>query len=685
MENLQKSRRIVATAALPYANGYVHIGHMIEYLQVDFWTRYMRLRGHECLYICADDTHGTPIMVNAMKQGITPEKLIENSYREHLADFTDFQIEFSHFSSTNSPTNQALCEEFYGRMKAKNHVSQKPVEQLYCNNDKMFLPDRFVKGGCPVCKSKDQYGDNCEVCGAAYSPEELIEPFCAVCAAKPVLKESNHIFFNLNNFKDYLQKWLPDHTSPEVTKKMMEWFGDDLRPWDISRDKPYFGFPIPGEDGKFFYVWVDAPMGYISSLKDWCTLNKKSFENYWNDPNTEIYHFIGKDIIYFHALFWPALLSAADYRTPTAVFPHGRLMVNGEKMSKSRGNFISARTYLKNLDSTYLRYYYATKINSGMDDYDLNFDDFVNRVNAELIGKITNLASRGFQMLGKSFDHKLTTLDSGGERVLKLITDKSEEIGTYFEAREFAKAMAEIRSLTEEANRYFDEKAPWKLIKENPTETQKILTSTVNIFRRLSILLKPVLPQYVAKVEALLGGKPLMWADLNTLITNSSIQTYQHLLGRIEPESVQKILDESKPPEGTIVPAKPVAAKSTTAAKTAAPTSGGPMEEIDMELFQKIDLRIAEIIEAKFVEGADKLLQLKVQVGDQTKQIFAGIRAAYDPEKLLGRKVLIVNNLKPRKMKFGMSEGMVLAAGDGGSDLFILSPDPGAIHGAKVK
>lgn len=699
-------RNIVITAALPYANGYIHLGHLVEYLQADFWARFQNMRGNDCAYICADDTHGTPIMVKARELGITPEALIAKSWDEHHKDFSDFQIRFSHFGSTNSTENKELCEEFYHAMKAKGHIAIKEIQQLYCSHDKMFLPDRFVKGTCPKCGAKDQYGDSCDVCSATYSPNELKEAACSICGSTPTMKPSEHIFFKLNDFKEYLTEWLPQHTAPEVSKKMMEWFNEDLRDWDISRDEPYFGFPIPGTDGKkFFYVWVDAPMGYISSTYQWCKKNGLSLADFWKNPNTEIYHFIGKDIVYFHTLFWPALLKSADYQSPKQVFVHGHLMVNGEKMSKSKGTFVAARTYLNHLNPEYLRYYYATKLSSSIDDIDLNLEDFAARVNSELVGKITNLASRGAQMLNKKMDGVMSTPDSDGLLIIKAAQSKSEVIAQHFENRDFGKALNEIREIADMANRYFDEKAPWKTIDADPVGTKQVLTTTLNLFRIIAIFLEPVLPEYTAKVGRLFGpefsrisnnprkaGSTYHWCDAQTVLENIKIDEYQHLMVRIEADKIKAMTEESRlineqlaaQKKATTKAAATPAVASTPAAVVADSTSTTP--EIEFDDFMKVDLRIGQIVEAEEIKEADKLLRLKVDIGQgQIKQIIAGIKAAYSPEKILGRKVLVCVNLKPRKMKFGMSEGMVLAAGNGGSDLFVLSPDEGAQPGQRVK
>lgn len=676
-------RQIVMTCALPYANGPIHLGHMLEHIEADIYSRFQKMRGHECIFICADDTHGTPIMIKAREQNITPEQLIQKSFQDHIQDFTDFSIQFDHYGSTNSAENKKLCELFYERMKSKNHIHKKSIEQLYCEHDKMFLPDRFVKGTCPKCSAVDQYGDSCDVCGATYSPNELKNPGCSICRTPPVKKSSDHIFFRLNDFKDYLQKWLPQHTAPEVSKKMMEWFNEDLRDWDISRDEPYFGFSIPGEPGKYFYVWVDAPMGYVSALDQWARTNNRKLEDFWSENSkTEIYHFIGKDIVYFHTLFWPALLKSADFKAPTRVNVHGHVMVNGEKMSKSKGTFISARVYLNHLDPQFLRYYYATKINASVDDLDLNFNDFSSRVNSDLVGKIVNLASRGAQMLTKKLDGVMSVPDNEGEELLAKINSRADMIAQHYDERDFAKATTAIRELAEMTNKYFDEKAPWKTVETDPVGTKQVLTTTLNAFRKIAIFLKPVLPKMAKDVERLLIDDPYTWEDHKAILTHRKISDYVHLAGRVETDKINAMIDEQKTIYASLEKPKATAAVVTSKAKAvdAAPT------EIEFEDFAKIDLRIAKIIEAEEIKEADKLLRLKVELEPgKTKQIIAGIKSAYSAEKLLGRKVLICANLKPRKMKFGISEGMVLAAGDGGSDLFVLSPDEGAKAGSKVK
>jgi methionyl-tRNA synthetase len=691
---MSSPRKILMTCALPYANGYIHLGHLVEYLQADFWARFQTMRGNECVYICADDTHGTPIMVKARELGITPEELIANSFKEHTADFADFQVKFSHYGSTNAPENKALIEQFYGKFVEGGHLRTQAIKQLFCNHDKMFLPDRFVKGTCPKCGAKEQYGDSCDVCASTYSPSDMKDVHCSMCGTTPVLKDSESIFFKLNDFKKYLEEWIPKHAAPDIAKKMLEWFNEDLHDLDISRDEPYFGFPIPGTNGKkFFYVWVDAPMGYMSTTEIWARNNGKTLKDIWQDPTREIYHFIGKDIARFHTIFWPAFLKAAEFRSPNQVFVHGHLMVNGEKMSKSKGTFIAARTYLNHLNPEYLRYYYSTKLNSSVDDIDLNLEEFVNRVNSELVGKITNLGSRGGQMLKKKMDGMMSTPDAEGQKLIAHAQAKSEVIAGHYEARDFAKALTEIRTLADDANKYFDEKAPWKTLEADPVGTKQVITTTLNVFRMLAIYLKPVLPYYTEKVSKLLGEKDYVWNDVNTVLTNRAIGDYEHLATRVEADKVKAMVEESRKINEEIQAAKKAAstAPAATAAasgskKPAAAEADSKPGEIEFADFEKVELRIGQVVEAEEIKEADKLLKLKVDIGNgEIRQIISGIKAAYKAEELIGRKLLVCVNLKPRKMKFGMSEGMILAAGTGGSDLFMLSPDDGAQVGHRVK
>ncbi len=539
-------RRIIVTSALPYANGDIHIGHLVEYLQTDFWVRFQNMRGHTCVYVCADDTHGTPIMVRARNEGITPEALIARTHEQHVRDFTDFEVAFDHYGSTNCEENRAFSNGIFARMEAGGHVSSRLIPQLYCEHDGMFLPDRFVKGACPVCGATSQYGDSCDTCGATYAAEELKAPTCTVCGRPPVTRDSEHLFFELDHFRDYLQHWIPAHTAKDVANKLLEWFGESLRGWDISRDKPYFGFEIPGHPGKFFYVWVDAPIGYMASLENWCKQNGTSFNAWWNNPAVEIFHFIGKDIVRFHCLFWPAMLHCGGFKGPDQVFVHGFLTVNGEKMSKSKGTFINARTFLNHVDAQTLRFYYACKLNGSTEDVDLSFDDFIKRVNSDLVGKITNLASRGAQMIHKSLDGRTGVCEAAGADLLVHTQSRADAIADAYEKRDFSRVMVEVRDLADLTNQYFDGQAPWALVKRDPEAARAVLTATLNIFRTLAIYLKPVLPGYVAKVETLFGESPYCWADAHTRVENRPIAPYAYLATRVEREQIDRMIEASK-------------------------------------------------------------------------------------------------------------------------------------------
>ena len=672
---MSEKRRIVVTSALPYANGDIHIGHLVEYLQTDFWVRFQKMCGHECLYICADDTHGTPIMIRAHNEGITPEELIARSHAEHLRDFTDFEVEFSHYGSTNCQENREFCNYIFKKMEDGGHISSKMIPQLYCEHDKMFLPDRFVRGGCPSCGAAGQYGDSCDSCSATYPAEELKDPTCAICGRQPVTRSSEHLFFDLDHYRNYLQQWIPGHTARDVANKLLEWFGEPLRSWDISRDAPYFGFEIPGHPGKFFYVWVDAPIGYMASLENWCKANSEDFANWWNNPKAELYHFIGKDIVRFHCLFWPAMLHCSGFKGPDQVFVHGFLTVNGEKMSKSKGTFISARTFLDHVEAQYLRFYYACKLNGTTDDVDLNLDDFIGRVNSDLVGKITNLASRGAQMLHKNLDGRASTPDPSGAELINLARSRANAIAEAYEQRDFSRVMVEIRDIADQANQYFYTQAPWKLVKTDPEATRAVLTSTLNLFRIMAIYLKPVLPLYAARVEELFGDAPYTWDDLNTTFESRPVAPYSYLAKRVERAQVERVVEASKSGTAPSAPTAPPPAKPPAPVK----------ETIDIDTFSKVDLRVAKVISAELVEGADKLLRLSIDLGTgQPRQIFAGIRKAYAPESLVGRSIVVVANLAPRKMRFGLSEGMALAAASRDGDLFVISPDSGASPGDTV-
>lgn len=660
-------RRIVVTSALPYANGAIHIGHLVEYLQTDFWVRFQKMRGHDCVYICADDTHGTPIMVRARKEGITPEELIARSHEMHSKDFADFGVAFDNYYTTNSPENKEFCLSIYKKMVEANALSSKMMPQMYCEHDSMFLPDRFIKGICPKCGAEDQYGDSCDKCGTTYEPTDLIKPKCAVCGATPVIRDSEHLYFELEPQRDFLAKWLPEHTSSDVANKLMEWFGEPLRGWDISRDAPYFGFEIPDHPGKFFYVWLDAPVGYMASLKNWCDKNGHSFEEYWGD-DSEIYHFIGKDIVRFHCLFWPTMLKVGGFRGPSKVFVHGFLTVNGEKMSKSKGTFISARTYLDNLDPMYLRFYYACKLGGTTDDIDLNLEDFVFRVNSDLVGKITNLASRGAQMLHKNFDGMAGEMDDEGHVIWREACEKADDIADFYERREFGQVLTAVREIAEETNKYFDMKTPWTLVKTDPDAARRVLTSIVNIFRVMAIYLKPILPDYADKVAKLLGEEPYTWDDISKEFENRSVGKYEYLAVRVDPEKVKAMVEASK-----------------VAAAPQAPAIEPIASEIAFDDFAKVDLRVAKVLSAESVDGSDKLLRLQLDLGEgKPRQIFSGIKKSIAPETLVGKSVVVVANLAPRKMRFGISEGMVVCAQNADGSLKMIFADEGAQPGGRI-
>ncbi|MEC4747471.1 methionine--tRNA ligase [Methylomicrobium sp. Wu6] len=670
-------RKILVTSALPYANGPIHLGHLVEYIQTDIWVRFQKQRGQQCYYVCADDTHGTPIMLRADKEGIKPEELIARVGKEHLADFTEFGVAFDHYHSTHSEENRILSALIYQRLRDAGHISSRTITQAYDPVKNMFLPDRFIKGDCPKCGAKDQYGDNCEACGATYSPTELKNAVSAISGAKPIEKDSVHYFFNLTDFEGMLGDWINDgdHLQPEVRNKMAEWLEGGLQQWDISRDAPYFGFEIPDAPGKYFYVWLDAPIGYMASFKNLCDNRGLNFDEFWSeDSNAELYHFIGKDIIYFHALFWPAMLHGAGLRTPSAIFAHGFLTVNGEKMSKSRGTFITARTYLDHLNPEYLRYYFAAKLSAGVDDIDLNFDDFTQRVNSDLVGKVVNIASRCSGFISKRFDGKLASQCSEPDLWQDFI-DANETISSHYETREFGKAMREIMALADKANQYIDEKKPWLIAKEEgkDAELHAVCSMGVNLFRLLAAYLRPVLPALAADAEDFLNIGPQPWPNLAGPLLDHPINPFKPLMTRVEADKIAAIIEASKENlEKTPAPAK-------------APTCEPIAATIDYDDFAKIDLRIAKIVKARHVEGSDKLLQLTVDIGDEYRNIFAGIKSAYAPEDLEGKLTIVVANLAPRKMRFGVSEGMVLAAGPGGKDLWVLSPDAGAEAGMRVK
>ncbi|MDF2401346.1 methionine--tRNA ligase [Aeromonas sp. 5HA1] len=672
-------RTMLVTCALPYANGSIHLGHMLEHIQADIWVRYQRMRGHQVHFICADDAHGTPIMLKAQQMGITPEEMIAAVSKEHQTDFAGFNISFDNYHSTHSDENRELAELIYGRLKDGGFIKGRTITQLFDPEKSMFLPDRFVKGTCPKCKSPEQYGDNCDSCGATYSPTELIDPKSAVSGATPVMKDSEHFFFDLPQFETWLAGWVRGSGAiqEEMANKMQEWFESGLQQWDITRDAPYFGFEIPGAPGKYFYVWLDAPIGYMASFKNLC--NKRGdidFDSYWKaDSEAELYHFIGKDIAYFHCLFWPSMLEGAGFRKPTKVNVHGYVTVNGAKMSKSKGTFIKASTYLNHLDPECLRYYYAAKLNSRIDDLDLNLDDFVARVNADVVNKLVNLASRNAGFIAKRFDGKLAATCAEPELYAEF-ANACASISEAYEAREFSRAIREIMALADKANRYVDEKAPWVLAKQEgaDAELQAVCSVGINLFRVLMAYLKPVMPLLAERAETFLG-ETLTWDGVALPLTHHQLAPFKALFSRIEPAKIEAMIEASK----------------EDLAKEQAPKVTGPLVDdpisptISYEDFAKLDLRVALIKKAEAVPEADKLLKLQLDLGGETRQVFAGIKSAYNPEDLEGKLTVMVANLAPRKMRFGMSEGMVLAAGPGGKDLWILEPQEGAQPGMRVK
>lgn len=674
-----EQRKILVTSALPYANGDIHIGHLLEYVQTDIWVRFQKARGHQCHYVCADDTHGTPVMLRAQKEGKSPEEFIAEVKGLHEKDFADALVGFDNFHSTNSIESKELTQGIYLKLKENGHISSKTINQLFDLEKSMFLPDRFVKGSCPKCDSPDQYGDNCDNCGATYDPTDLKNPKSVVSGAVPVLKESEHFFLDLAEFGDFLRQWLStdNHVQSEVQNKMGEWL-DDLRKWDISRDAPYFGWEIPGETGKYFYVWLDAPIGYMASFKHLCDRTEGlEFDDYWNkDSDAELYHFIGKDIISFHTLFWPSVLKGAGYRTPTAVWAHGFVTVNGQKMSKSKGTFIKARTYLNHLEPEYIRYYYAAKLSSKIDDFDLNLEDFAARVNSDLVGKLINIASRCAGFITKQFDATLSPTVSEPE-LLAEFTSASDELASFYEGREFGKAVKQIMALADKANAYIAEQEPWKLVKNDETREQahQVCSLGINMFKVLVTYLAPVLPALADKVKDFLLLETMDWASAQNVLSDYQINKFKPMMQRIDLKSIEAMVEASKEDLEAEADKEPTAELDE------------PLkEEIQFSDFDKVDLRIAKIAKAEHVKGADKLLKLQLDLGNGvTKQVFAGIKAAYQPEDLQGKLTVMVANLAPRKMKFGISEGMVLAAGPGGSDLWILNPDDGAQAGMKVK
>jgi methionyl-tRNA synthetase len=662
-------RTILVTSALPYANNSLHLGHLVEYVQTDVWARFQRLRGHDCIYVCASDAHGTPTMLRAAEEGVTPEALITRVAAEHQRDFATFQISVDNYLTTDATENRELTTGIYQRLLAAGHIYKKAIKQAYDEQRKMFLPDRYVRGTCPVCSTPDQYGDSCENCGSTYSPLELKDPVSTISGSTPTVRESEHLFFRLSSFEQDLREWVPQHVDASMVRKLDEWFGAGLKDWDISRDSPYFGFEIPGEPGKFFYVWFDAPIGYMASFLNYCRRRALDFDAYWSPGSeTELYHVIGKDIVYFHTLFWPSVLSGAGYRKPSGVFVHGFLTVDGQKMSKRKGTFITMATFAKHVEPDFLRYYFAAKLGPGVDDIDLNLDDLIAKVNADLVGKLVNIASRCAGFVHGLADGKLAAR-LADEALFFEFAAAGDSIAEDYEARNFARALRQIMALADRANQYIDEHKPWLLAKDKSREEDVIAICTlgINLFRTLMVYLKPVLPAITQQAEQFLGGHPLAWADSASPLLGARIEKYRTLARRVEQSAIEAIKAES----------------SAGAKAAAAPVASA--EEIDIELFAKLDLRVAKIITAEPVEGAHKLLRLELDLGEDTRTVLAGIRTAYEAKTLPGRLVVVVANLKPRKMRFGTSQGMVLAAGAGGTEIFLLGPDSGARPGMKVR
>ena len=679
-------RKILVTSALPYANGSIHLGHLLEHTQTDIWARFQRAMGNECYSVCADDAHGTPVMLKAQELGITPEQMVEQTCKEHHQDFVDFAIEYDNYHVTHSPENEELAGLIYNRLNDAGYIKSRTISQLFDPEKQMFLPDRFIKGTCPKCGAEDQNGDSCDVCSATYATTEVINPRSVLSGATPVLKDSEHFFFDLPAFEDMLKSYLrSDSVQSEVANKLEEWFEQGLQQWDISRDAPYFGFEIPGQPGKYFYVWLDAPVGYMASFKNYCDKKDLDFNEFWKaDSEAELYHFIGKDITYFHCLFWPAMLEGSGFRKPDNIFVHGFVTVNGAKMSKSKGTFIKARTYLDHLNPEYLRYYYAAKLSSGVTDIDLNFEDFTNRVNSDLVGKVVNIASRCSSFITKKFDGKLS-IDIINEPLLNEFKAEADAIADSYENREYSKAMRQIMALAAKANQYIDEQAPWVSIKDPALfeQTHQVCSLGINLFRILMIYLQPVLPTMAKNAQEYLNDS-FSWAAAQTHLSDHEINKYKALIQRVDPKKIEQMVEASKE---NLKPASDINASGDTTADSE--LGKDPISDtINFDDFAKVDLRVVKIANAEHVDGAKKLLKLTLSLGDEEggeqRQVFAGIKSAYQPEDLIGKLTVMVANLEPRKMRFGMSEGMVLAAGPGGKDIFVLNPDEGAKPGMRV-
>ncbi|MEC8799118.1 MAG: methionine--tRNA ligase [Planctomycetota bacterium] len=678
-------RRILITAALPYANGPIHLGHLVEYIQTDIWVRFQRLRGNQCLFVCSDDTHGTAIMISAQRHGITEEEWIERISQEHQHDFAGFGISFDHYGSTNSPENRELCGEFWSALSSAGLIVMKEVEQLFDPEKEIFLADRFVKGTCPKCQAADQYGDNCDKCGATYTPAELIDPFSTLSGATPVLRKSTHHFVRLEALHDFLNEWTQsgDHLQSEVANYLKGHFlHEPLRDWDVSRPAPYFGFEIPDQPGNYWYVWFDAPIGYIASTAQWCRQHDENLESWWKNSETEIHHFIGKDITYFHTLFWPGMLKSAGFNLPSKVHIHGFLTVNGEKMSKSKGTFVKASTYLEHLDPQYLRYFYASKLGPRLDDIDLNLDEFASKVNSDLVGKVVNLASRTAKFVQST---GLSTEYPDDQGLFAQGAAAGDEIAAAYEACDYNRAVRLIIELADRANPFVEQAEPWKLRKdpEQADRLQDVCTIALNLFRQVVVYLSPLLPRLAEQTSELFGTPIEHWDDAQTPLTDQSVNKFKHMLKRIEQKDIEAMVEESK---NEIESENDTETTNTPWSDSDQPLQDEPLAETcTIDDFAKVDLRVARVIEAEHVPEANKLLKLTLSLGgDERRQVFAGIKKAYEPEKIVGRLVVMVANLQPRKMRFGLSEGMITASGPGGADVFLLSPDSGAVPGQRV-
>lgn len=679
-------RRILVTSALPYANGSIHLGHLLEHIQTDIWVRFQRLRGHTCYSVCADDAHGTPVMLKAQELGVSPEDLVAQTRLEHHTDLQDFLVDYDNYYITHSDENKALCELVYNRLNESGYISKRTISQLFDPEKQMFLPDRFIKGTCPKCDAQDQNGDSCDVCGATYSPTEVKNPRSVVSGATPVLKDSEHYFFDLPKFEAMLKEWIRSGAiKNEMANKLEEWFEQGLQQWDISRDAPYFGFEIPNAPGKFFYVWVDAPVGYMASFKNYANKHGINDAEFWETGNdTELYHFIGKDIAYFHCLFWPAMLEGAGFRKPTGVNIHGFVTVNGAKMSKSKGTFIKGRTFLEHLQPEYLRYYYASKLNDSVTDIDLNFEDFVQKVNSDLVGKVVNIASRCAGFITKKFDGKLSG-NIENQALVDEFQQAHEQIAQSIEALHYHKAIRDIMALADKANQYIDTQAPWVTIKDESKQafTHDVCSMGIHLFRILMIYLTPVLPKLSQDAQAFLNDK-FTWASIQDVKRGHSINKFKAMIQRVDADKVAAMVEASKENLQVTTDTSKVANKKVEEVESSNEIEA-ISDTISFEEFAKVDFRIAKIVHAEAVEKADKLLRLELDIGNETRQVFAGIKSAYNAEDLIGKHTVMIANLAPRKMRFGMSEGMVIAAGPGGKDIYILEPHSGATPGMRVK